>query len=161
MKQILFLILIFTSITIFANIRTDYETLDDFTALNGDTIHTLKIEIKNETNTCKLLYLTNDEEITGYSTKGADWRNPITFLGELCGGMTVDHKRYIPTVFTIWFKKMEPYGKFIFYFQYTGNMINPQKILDLIRITDAKNKQREIDDLSWKGDVLIIPLEYK
>lgn len=158
MRKLLLLVLILTPFMTLANIRIDLAMLDDFMTLDGDTVHTLKVEIKNESDISKLIYLTNDEEITGYSTKDVDWRNPITFLGELCGDMTMNYKEYIPTAFSLWFKKMDPNDRFTFYFQYTGNVINPQKLLNLIRITDVKNKQRDIDELSWKEDVMVVPL---
>lgn len=158
MRRLIFHILLLLPLCSLANVSIDSSMLDDFMTLNGDTVHTLKVEIKNETDICKLIYLANDEEITGYSTKDADWKNLITFLGELCGNMTIDRKEYIPIAFTLWFKKMKPNDRFTFYFQYTKSTITPLMLVNLIKITEVMNNQSEIDELSWIEDVLIVPL---
>ena len=158
MKRLFFLFFIISPLVSLADIKVSSELLEDFLTLNGDTIHTLKIEIKNETAQCQLLYLTKNGIVSSDNHQDTDWRNPLTFLGEYCGNMILDLKEWIPMMFTVWFKKMKPKDKFTFYFQYTGDTITPQILTDAIKITEVKCAWKEADDLSWKDNTVIIPL---
>ena len=158
MKRLLFYFLIISPLVSLADIKINSDLLEDLLTLEGDTIHTLKIEIKNETSQCQLLYLTKNEMIPGNPHKDTDWRSPLTFLCEYCGIMSLDLKEWTPMMFTVWFKKVRPEEKFTFYFQYTGDNITPQMLKDTIRFTEVKCAWKEADDLSWKGNIVIIPL---
>ncbi len=127
---------------------------------NADTVYTIEIRLRNQSEDRKLLWFRNKEEITGKRFEYYEWRDAYNFIAEYESGnlQIVNVEDFVGEMFGVWIKSLEPQQEFTIFIQ-SKDKEKVKGVFGLISVLNyVTNSVRGVNDLGYKGDTVVISL---
>lgn len=134
--------------------------LPAYLTLDNDTVYTIEIRLRNQSDTSKLLWFRNKEEITGKRYHKYQFHDALNFVAEYdAGTLRIAHvEKYMGVMFSIWCKCLAPQQEFTIFIQSQDK----EKVKGAFKLIAAlgynTNNSIGVRDLDYEGDVVVISI---